>query len=104
MADDPLEPKPPVGITRGLIRQRDKMHVGSIFLNRDIDDEFEDPATGQRHVSPIARDVVLVVIRARGEEICRLAIPVAELLGDTPYVPPRKGSGDGGAHQPPLLP
>ena len=36
----------------------------------------------------LARDVVLVVIRARGEEICRLAIPTAELLGDTPYVPP----------------
>ena len=63
------------------------MHVGSIFLNRDIDDEFEDPATGQRHPSPIARDVVLVVIRARGEEICRLAIPVEELMGDRPYVP-----------------
>jgi len=31
--DNPLEPKPPVGITRGLIR------------HRDIDDEFEDPAT-----------------------------------------------------------
>ena len=28
MTDDPLAPKPPVGITRGLIRQRDKMHVG----------------------------------------------------------------------------
>jgi len=31
------------------------------------------------------------VIRARGEEICRLAIPVEELLGDRPYVPPAKG-------------
>jgi hypothetical protein len=29
----------------------------------------------------------LGVIRARGEEVCRLAIPTAELLGDTPYVP-----------------
>jgi len=54
--------------------------------------------------SPIARDIIWVVIRARGEEICRLAIPVAELLGGTPYVPPPKGSGDGGGHQPPLLP
>jgi len=86
--DDLLEPKPPVGITRGLIRQRDKMHVGSIFLNRDVDYEFEDPPTGQRHVSPIPRDIVWVVIRARGEEICRLRIPTAELMGDTPYVPP----------------
>ena len=91
MTDDPLEPKPPVGVTRGLIRHRDKAHVGSIFLNRDIDDEFEDPVTGQRHTSPIPRDVVLVVIRARGEEICRLAIPVAELLGDRPYAPPAAG-------------
>ena len=65
MTDDLLEPKPPVGITRGLIRQRDKTHVGSIWLNRDIDDEFENPATGQRHTSPIPRDIVLVVIRAR---------------------------------------
>ena len=88
MADDLLEPKPPVGVTRGLIRQRDKMHVGSIFLNRDTDDEFEDPETGERHVSPIAQDVVWVVIRARGEEICRLRIPVAELLGHRPYEPP----------------
>ena len=48
MADDPLEPKPPVGITRGLIRHCDKAHVGTIWLNRDMDYEFEDPATGQR--------------------------------------------------------
>jgi len=86
--DDPLAPKPPVGVTRGLIRQRDKMHVGSIFLNRDIDYEFEDPETGERHVSPIARDIIWVVIRARDEEICRLRIPTAELMGDTPYDPP----------------
>jgi len=104
VADDLLEPKPPVGITRGLIRQRDKAHVGSIFLNRDIDDEVEDPATGERHVSPVPQDIIWVVIRARGEEICRLRIPVAELMGDRPYVPPVKGSGDRGAHQPPLLP
>ena len=105
MDANPLEPKPPVGVTRGLIRQRDKAHVGSIWLNRTTDYVFEDPVTGQRHPSPIARDVVLVVIRARGEEICRLAIPVAELLGDTPYVPPAKPrSGEGGALQPPLLP
>ena len=26
-----------------------------------------------------------MVIRARGEEICRLAIPVAELLGAAPF-------------------
>ena len=88
MDDDPLVPKPPVGITRGLIRQRDKAHVGSIFLNRDTDYEFEDPATGQRHAAPIAQDVVWVVIRARGEEVCRLRIPVAELMGDRPYEPP----------------
>ena len=88
MDDDLLEPKPPVGITRGLIRQRDKMHVGSIFLNWTTDYEFENPATGQRHTSPIARDVVLVVIRARGEEICRLRIPTAEVMGDTHGVPP----------------
>jgi len=105
MTDDPLEPKPPVGVTRGLIRHRDKMHVGSIFLNRTMDYEFEDPATGARHASPIARDVVLVVIRARGEEICRLAIPVAELMGDTPYVPTAKRkAGEGSPHQPPLMP
>ena len=101
MADDLLEPKPPVGITRGLIRQRDKMHVGSIFLNRDIDYEFEDPATGRRHTSPVPQDVVWVVIRARGEEICRLRIPTAELMGDRPYVPPPKR---GSPRQPPLLP
>jgi len=87
VADDPLEPRAPVGVTRGLIRHRDKAHVGSIWLNRDTDDEFEDPATGQRHASPIPRDIVWVVIRARGEEICRLRIPTAELLGDTPYIP-----------------
>jgi len=102
--DNPLEPKPPVGITRGLIRQRDTMHVGSIFLNRDIVDEVEDPVTGQRHASPIPQDIIWVVIRARGEEICRLRIPTAELMGDRPYVPPAKVSEDGGAHQPPLLP
>jgi len=44
---DPLDPTPPVGVTRGLIRHRDKQHVGSIWLNRDIDDEFEDPATAR---------------------------------------------------------
>jgi len=79
--DDPLEPKPPVGVTRGLIRQRDKMHVGSIFLNRTMDYEFEDPTTGVRHATPVAQDIIWVVIRARGEEICRLRIPTAELLG-----------------------
>ena len=88
MDDDPLVSKPPVGITRGLIRHRDKMHVGTIWLNRDPAHEFEDPETGQRHAPPIAQDVVWVVIRARGEEICRLRIPVAELMGETPYVPP----------------
>ena len=88
MTDDLIEPKPPIGITRGLIRQRDKAHVGTTWLKRDIDDEFEDPATGQRHTSPIPRDVVLVVIRARGEEICRLRSPTAELMGDRPYDPP----------------
>ena len=86
MDDDLLEPKPPVDITRGLIRHRDKAHVGTIWLNRTIDYEFENPTTGLRHASPIARDVVLVVIR--GEEICRLRIPTAELMGDRPYVPP----------------
>jgi hypothetical protein len=88
--NDLLEPRPPVGVTRDLIRHRDKKHVGSIWLNRTTEYEVEDPVTGQRHASPIARDVVLVVIRARGEEICRLAIPVAEVMGDTPYVPPAK--------------
>lgn len=57
MDDDLLEPKPPVGVTRGLIRHRDKAHVGTIWLNRDIDYEFEDPVTGQRHASPIAQDI-----------------------------------------------
>ncbi len=88
MDDDPLVSKPPVGVTRGLIRQRDKMHVGTIWLNRNLDYELEDPATGQRHATPVAQDVVRVVIRARGEEICRLRIPTAELMGETPYVPP----------------
>ena len=46
MDDDPLEPKPPVGVTRGLIRQRDKMHVGSIFLNRTVDVEATHRAAG----------------------------------------------------------
>ena len=87
MNHDPLEPRSPIGVTRGLIRHRDKMHVGSIWLNRDVDYEFEDPETGVRHASPIPRDIIWVVIRARGEEICRLAIPTAELLGDTPYAP-----------------
>jgi len=57
VADDLLEPKPPVGVTRGLIRQRDKAHVGTIWLNRDMDYEFENPATGQRHTSPIPQDI-----------------------------------------------
>jgi len=35
----------------------------------------------------VTRDIVWVVIRARGEEICRLRIPVAELMGDKPYIP-----------------
>ena len=39
MDDDLLEPRPPVGVTRGLIRQRDKMHVGTIWMNRTIDVE-----------------------------------------------------------------
>jgi hypothetical protein len=60
----------------------------SASLNGDTDHELEDPETGRRHTSPIARDVVLVVIRARGEELCRLRIPTTELLGDRPYVPP----------------
>ena len=55
MDDDLLEPKPPVGVTRGLNRHRDKAHVGTIWLNRDIDYEFEDPATGRRHTSPEVR-------------------------------------------------
>ena len=88
MADDPIEPTPSVGVRRSLIRHRDKAHVGSIWLNRTTDDEFEDPVTAQRHAAPIARDIVLVVIRARGEEICRLTISTEELTGDTPYVPP----------------
>ena len=46
MDDDPLGPKPPVGITRGLIRQRDKAHVGSIFLNRTNDVEATHRAAG----------------------------------------------------------
>lgn len=58
MDDDPLEPTPPVGITRGPSRQRDSTHVGSIFLNRNLDDEFADPATGQRRVPQLAQDVV----------------------------------------------
>jgi len=91
--DNPLEPKPPVGVTRGLIRHRDKAHVGSIFLNRDTDYEFEDPATGLRHTSPIAQDIIWVVIRARGEEISRLRIPTAELMGDEPYTPPSTTRG-----------
>jgi len=36
----------------------------------------------------VTRDIIWVVIRARGEEIGRLAIPVEELMGETPYVPP----------------
>ena len=91
MDHDPLEPKPPVGVTRGLIRHRDKQHIGSIRLNRDTDDEFEDPETGTRHTLSVAQDIIWVVIRARGEEICRLAIPVEELLGDRPYVPTMTG-------------
>jgi len=88
--DDLLEPRPPVGITRGLIRQRDKAHIGTLWMNRDMDYEFEDPTTGGRHASPIAQDIVWVVIRARGEEICRLRIPVAELMGDRPYESPAR--------------
>jgi len=34
VADDSLEPKPLVGVTRGLIRHRDKQHVGSLWMNR----------------------------------------------------------------------
>jgi len=54
----------------------------------------------------VTRDIVwVVVIRARGEEICRLRIPTAELMGDRPYAPPAKPrSGEGSARQPPLLP
>jgi hypothetical protein len=52
MDDDPLEPMPPVGVRRDLIRHRDGKHVGTVFLNRDTDDELEDPATGQRHAPP----------------------------------------------------
>jgi len=49
--DDPLESRPPVGVTRGLIRHRDKAHVGSIWLNRDPNHyEVEDPETGERRV------------------------------------------------------
>ena len=50
-------------------------------------DVVEEPAKGERHPSPIAQDVVVEVIEARGEGTCRLAIPVEELLGDTPYIP-----------------
>ena len=49
--------------------------------------------------------MVLVVIRARGEGICRLAIPTAELMGDPAYVPQVKDRGsEGSPRQPPLLP
>jgi hypothetical protein len=103
--DDPLESEPLVGVRRDLIRHRDKAHVGSIWLHRDTDYEFEDPVSGRRHASPIARDVILVVIRARGEEISRLRIPVEEVMGDKPYTPPAKGGGrDRSPRQPPLLP
>ena len=50
-------------------------------------DVVEEPAKGERHPSPIAQDVMVEVIEARGEGTCRLAIPVEELLGDTPYIP-----------------
>ena len=40
--------------TGGLIRQRDKQHVDTIWLNRDVDYELEDRTTGERHVSLIA--------------------------------------------------
>ena len=40
-----------------------------------------------------------------GEEICRLRIPTAEVMGDTQGVLPPKGrGGEGSPHQPPLLP
>jgi hypothetical protein len=43
--DDPLEPRPPVGVRRDLIRHRDGKHAGAFFLNRDTDDKFEDPVS-----------------------------------------------------------
>ena len=90
MLDEALAPRAMVGVTRGLIRHRDKAHVGSIWLHRDTDER---------------EDVVWVVIRARGEEVCRLRIPTAELMGDRPYAPPVKPkAGEGTARQPPLLP
>ena len=96
---------PPGSVTRGLIHYRDKQYVGSNWLNRVTEYEVKDPATGEHHPSPVARDVIWVVIRARGEEICRLTIPITELMGDTPYVPPTKGRGDEGRpYQTPLLP
>lgn len=58
-----------------------------IRLNRMTVDGVEEPATGERHPSPIAHDVVLGVIGARDEETCWLAIPVIEWLGNTPYIP-----------------
>ena len=66
MIDDPLEPRLPIGITRGLIRHRDKAHVGSIWLNRDWDDEIADPETGQRRADPGAGRAGLPAAAANG--------------------------------------
>ena len=45
--DGPLEPTPSVGGTRGLIRHRDNVHVGTLWMSRDVNDyEFEDLETG----------------------------------------------------------
>jgi hypothetical protein len=44
----------------------------------------------------IRQDIAWVVIWARGEEVCRLAIPVEEVMGDTPYTPPLLAEGVNG--------
>lgn len=93
MDGDPLEPKPPVGTTRGLSRQHDGTHVGSNWLNQTTDYEFETRRLRQRHISPPPQGAVWVVIRSRDKEISRLRTPVAEPMGDTPYLPPAMTDG-----------
>ena len=76
MDHDPLVPKPMVGVTRGLIRHRDKKHVGSIWLNRDTDDEVEDP---QDEIRNAGEDDVVLLIAA----LTPVGEPFTTMLSDT---------------------
>ncbi len=68
------------GKTYLLIRQRDQKRVGELWINGDKDWRWLD-AKGKRLPSTVLEDIVWIVLRTCDEQICRLQIPLMEVLG-----------------------